>query len=585
VELFRLIRPELRFFALGSLFSIVMGISAPLLPTLVVQPLFQEIIGKKQYQLISSVLFWGGLLLLTSILGYFLQNTFFALLSANFARRVRAKIFKGMLGASPFKGQSDSNQDSSSGGRTARLNVDLRELENFLTFEMSLLTGQGAILIFALIMLFRQNINLTFGLILVTIPLAGLFIFVGRRIQHAFQDTQNAVERASSTMSESLTRLEVIKAFRLESAMQHRFEDHNRAQQKATLERNFWSNLHTPASQLMVGIGIGFLVLFSLIEIKAGRMTGVSLITYLTTMVILIGPLQLVGYSFSRIFAMRAPTTSVLQAMSTEPETETGSLEVPMQGWQGQVSFQDVSVRYPNTDNLVFQELNLELKAKEIMAVVGASGGGKTTLTRLLLRFLEPEAGTIYFDGQDIQKYTRAAVRSAIAVVPQQAGLFAMSIAENLRLAKPKASNDELWIALTQAGLKPEINALPSKLETQLGEAGAGLSGGQQQRLAIARALLSGAPILILDEPTSALDGHSEAFVRDTLEGLKGLRTVLVIAHRLSTIENADRIVIIENGKISQSGSHDALMRDEGAYRALVEASSGVVKYQEFKIT
>jgi ATP-binding cassette, subfamily B, bacterial MsbA len=582
VQLFRLIGPEWRFFALGSLFSIVMGVSAPLLPTLVVQPLFQEIIGKKQYQLISSVLFRGGLLLFISILGYFLQNTFFSLLSANFARRVRAQIFKGMLEAPPYSAQANSSQDSSSGGRTARLSVDLRELENFLTFELSLLTGQGAILVFALIMLFRQNLNLTVGLILVTIPLAGLFVFVGRKIQYAFQHTQNAVERASTTMSESLTRLEVIKAFRLESTMQQRFEHHNRAQQKATLERNFWSNLHTPASQLMVGVGIGFLVLFALIEIKAGRMSGVSLITYLTTMVILIGPLQLVGYSFSRIFAMRVPTNSILQAMNTEPETQSGSLEIPAQGWQGHVRFQNISLRYPNAEHLVFEGLNLEIKAKEIMAVVGASGGGKTTLTRLLLRFLEPEAGTVFFDGQDIQNFTRAAIRAAIAVVPQQAGLFAMTIGENLRLAKPQASDAELWAVLAQAGLTSEIDALPLKLETHLGEAGAGLSGGQQQRLAIARALLSGAPILILDEPTSALDGHSEAFVRDTLEGLRGLRTVLVIAHRLSTIENADRIVLIEDGKVSQSGSHAVLMRDKGAYQALVEASSGIAM-KEFK--
>ena len=209
-----------------------------------------------------------------------------------------------------------------------------------------------------------------------------------------------------------------------------------------------------------------------------------------------------------------------------------------------------------------------------MLGVVGASGGGKTTLTRLLLRLLEPEMGCVKLDGQNMRDFKRAASRAAIALVPQQPGLFAMSIAENLRLAKPDATEPELWLALEQAGLNLEIQALAAQLETQLGEGGSGLSGGQQQRLAIARALVSGAPILILDEPTAALDGHSEALVRESLEKLRGLRTVLVIAHRLSTIESADRIVVLEKGRIIEEGTHSSLMLAPGAYRALVESSS-----------
>jgi ATP-binding cassette, subfamily B, bacterial MsbA len=576
VELFSLLRPEWRLFFFGTFFSFVTGFATPLLPTIVVQPLFRDVIEKQNYGLISSVLVKGALLLIVSIVGFYIQNTLFALGGATFASRVRGKVFESMLAASPLEQRSNADGAGfSSGGRTARLSLDIREFENFLTFELPLVTGQGLTVIVAFGTLFLQNARLTFGLLLVILPLGILYALVGKRIQKAFEGTQNAAERATSAMSESLAKLEVIKAFRLEKVMQQRFGVQNDAQTKATLRRSFWSNMHSPISQLTVGIGVGTLVLFALGEIQSKQMTGASLITYLTTMVILIGPLQLFAYSYSRLSAMRDPAKSITAAMQTTPEPETGKLEKPNAGWTGAVSFENVTARYPGSSNLALEQLNLHLKPGEMLGVVGASGGGKTTLTRLLLRLLEPETGCIKLDGQNMHDFTRAASRAAIALVPQQPGLFAMKIRENLLLAKPNASDAELWLAIEQAGLKLEIEQLPAQLETVLGEGGSGLSGGQQQRLAIARALVSGAPILILDEPTAALDGHSEALVRESLEKLHGLRTVLIIAHRLSTIEKADRIVVLEKGRIIEEGSHSSLMGSQGAYRALVESSAG----------
>jgi ATP-binding cassette, subfamily B, bacterial MsbA len=576
VELFNLLRPEWRLFLLGTFFSFVTGFATPLLPTFVVQPLFKDVIEKQNYALISSVLFKGALLLVLSIVGFYIQNTLFALGGAKFASRVRGKVFESMIAASPLEQRNGADGTGfSSGGRTARLSLDIREFENFLTFELPLVTGQGLTVIVAFATLFVQNTRLTFGLLLVILPLAILYALVGKRIQKAFEGTQNAAERATSAMSESLSKLEVIKAFRLEKAMQVRFGVQNDAQTKATLRRSFWSNMHSPISQLTVGVGVGTLVLFALGEIQSNRMTGASLITYLTTMVILIGPLQLFAYSYSRLSAMRDPAKSIKAAMNTTPEPETGTLEKPVAGWSGAVAFENINARYPGSENLALEQLNLRLESGEMLGVVGASGGGKTTLTRLLLRLLEPEKGCIKLDGQNMKDFTRTAARAAIALVPQQPGLFAMSIRENLSLAKHDATNQELWLAIEQAGLKSEIENLPAQLETLLGEGGSGLSGGQQQRLAIARALVSGAPILILDEPTAALDGHSEALIRETLEKLHGLRTVLIIAHRLSTIEKADRIVVLEKGRIVEEGSHSSLMVAKGAYRALVESSAG----------
>jgi ATP-binding cassette subfamily B protein len=239
------------------------------------------------------------------------------------------------------------------------------------------------------------------------------------------------------------------------------------------------------------------------------------------------------------------------------------------------VELRHVSFRYASSQRLLFDRFSLRLEAGEKVGLVGRSGGGKTTLTRLLLRFADVEAGEILVGGQPIDRVPQGALRRLIAYVPQDPSMFHRTIAENIRVGQPGASDAEVRRAARLAHAAEFIEALPAGYETLVGERGVKLSGGQRQRIAIARAILKDAPILILDEATSSLDSESEALIQDALWTLLAGRTAFVIAHRLSTVRRMDRLVILEHGRIAEQGTHDALLAHGGIYATLWAHQSG----------
>jgi ABC-type multidrug transport system fused ATPase/permease subunit len=417
-----------------------------------------------------------------------------------------------------------------------------------------------------------QNPKLTFGLMLSLVPLAWLLDRIGRGIENAFKANQSAVEGASGAMSEGLSRMEAIKAFRLENTVLERFRGPNEAQARASIRRVQLAALHWPLSQVVIGLGVVVLLMYTIGEVQAKRLTSGEMIAYFTQLVIIIAPVQIFARLWARWTAMYEPARSIKAALEMPAEADPGSLSP--QTWRGELQFEAMTARYLGANVPALDDLNLTIRAGESVALVGPSGSGKTTITRLLLRLLDLESGRILLDGQNLREYTLDASRAAIALVPQQPQLFTGSILENVRLARTDATEAQVWRALEAANLAEEIRAMPRGLETMLGEAGSGISGGQAQRLSIARALLLEAPIIVLDEPTSALDAHSEAAVKRTLELVRGTRTVIVIAHRLTTVESVDRIVVLEMGRIIEEGSHLELIGAGGAYAGLLEANA-----------
>ena len=255
-------------------------------------------------------------------------------------------------------------------------------------------------------------------------------------------------------------------------------------------------------------------------------------------------------------------------------EIKDTPLAKPLAVAAGEVAFQEVNFAF-NQTRLVLKNINLTVKAGEKIALVGPSGAGKTTFIRLLLRFYDVADGKILIDGQNIQKVTLASLRDNISLVPQDPLLFHRTIRENIRYGRPTATDQEVEEAGRLAHCDDFIDNLSQKYETYVGERGIKLSGGERQRVAIARAILKNAPILILDEATSSLDSHSEALIQDSLDILMKDKTVIVIAHRLSTIRKMDRIVVLDNGQICETGRHEELIAKESLYRKLWELQAG----------
>lgn len=242
---------------------------------------------------------------------------------------------------------------------------------------------------------------------------------------------------------------------------------------------------------------------------------------------------------------------------------------------KGDIEFNGITFKHADAKAPIFKDFSLSVKPGERIGLVGISGSGKTTLTKLLLRFADVQKGEILIDGQNVSKVQQVSLREAIAYVPQETSLFHRSIADNIAYAHPEASRDEIIRAAKLANAHDFIKDLPDGYETLVGERGVKLSGGQRQRIAIARAILKDAPILVLDEATSALDSESEALIQDALVKLMKGRTSIVVAHRLSTIASLDRIIVLDNGKIIEQGTHQQLLEKHGAYHHLWSRQSG----------
>jgi ATP-binding cassette, subfamily B, bacterial MsbA len=392
---------------------------------------------------------------------------------------------------------------------------------------------------------------------------------IGRRIKNLAKESQGRMGELTSILQESYTGIKVLKAFGLEMREIGRFVDANRDFYRYVRKGIKYEGLSAPIMEVLTSLGIAGVFWAGLYMVSAGTLKPEDLLSFVASMVLLFNPVKRLSSSYNTLQRCLGAAERVFEIIDEKPEIVDPANPLELEHSIGNVEFQRVSFRYDDQSELTLNAISLHARRGEIVALVGPSGGGKTTLVSLIPRFYDTTEGAVLIDGIDIRKLRLQDIMRQIALVDQETILFNDTIANNIRYGKTEASDAEVDAAARAAFAHDFIMEMPDGYQTSIGDRGIRLSGGQRQRLCIARAILKDAPILILDEATSALDTESEQMVQNALNNLMANRTTFVIAHRLSTILNADTILVLDQGTIVERGNHDQLLEQGGLYKKL----------------
>ena len=460
-----------------------------------------------------------------------------------------------------------------SGDVMSRIASDAQLIEQVVGSSASVVLRNTLMCIGGVVMLVVTNPKLA-ALVLAVVPLVvAPIILFGRRVRRLSREAQARMADMVSEGGETLDAVRTVQAFAQEERAAQRFGEATERAFDAARQRIAQRAVMTTMVIFVVFAAVGFLLWMGGHDVLTGSISAGDLSAFVFYAVLVatsggsisenIGDLQRAAGAAERLAELRAEPPVI--AEPARPKT----LPRPV---KGAVSFDDVCFRYPTRpEQLALDRLRLDVAPGETVAIVGPSGAGKTTVFNLLLRFYDPESGTIRVDGVDVRDLRFADLRGVLAIVPQEPVLFTASVADNIRYGRPEASDDEVRTAAETASALGFIEALPQGFATHLGARGVRLSGGQRQRIAIARAVLRNPAILLLDEATSALDAESELAVQQALDRLMSGRTTLVIAHRLATVQKADRIAVVDQGRVVDIGRHGDLVRRDGLYARLAE--------------
>jgi ATP-binding cassette, subfamily B, bacterial MsbA len=397
---------------------------------------------------------------------------------------------------------------------------------------------------------------------------------IGRRVRSTTRTGQDQLADVQNILQETITGNRIVKAFGMESWEVARFRRAAQSLFRANLRSVAAAAISSPLMDIFGAIAIALLLLLGRDQIARNELTLGAFITFVAAVLSMYNPVRKFAVFNNSFQQALGASSQLFKFMDTEDVVAEKPGARALARFAENIRFADVSFSYQSDgegSREILRGINLEVKRGEILAIVGSSGAGKSTLVHLLPRFFDVSGGRILVDNHDVRDVTLSSLRSQVGIVTQETVLFNDTVRNNIAYGQPHVAMKDVEAAARAARAHDFIRALPAGYDTVIGERGVRLSGGERQRLAIARALLKNAPVLILDEATSALDGESEALVQSALHNLMSGRTVLVIAHRLSTVRRADRIVVIENGSIADMGAHEELMKKFGTYRRLYE--------------
>ena len=531
-------------------------------PVPIIQKTFDSIFTEKDYFMLKIIpLALVVLYSLKAILMY-AQNLIMFGISWELVVQFREKLFD-HIHRLPF----GFFEENDTGKLISRINNDVVVMQSTVTRLLKEFLQNSVTLMGLLVWVFYLKWDWAL-MALIIFPLMILPVSnIGRKLKKFSHKGQEILGNINATILESFSGIKIVRAFGLEPRELKKFQNFNDDYLKVMKKNVKYVEMTSPFLEVLGVASSAFILWYGGSQVLNGEISQGTFLAFLVALFMMYTPIRILFKIMASIQTSLAGAERVFDILDL-PEERVGKGQKELIGFQGKIEFKDVCFRYPSRTKMVLDKINLTVNKSEVIAIVGMSGAGKTTLVDLLFRFFEVTSGKILIDGEDIKDFKLSSLRSHLSLVTQETFLFNDTILNNIAFGKEgNSTREEILVAAKAANVDSFVKNIDDGYETLIGERGVKLSGGQKQRIAIARAILRNAPILILDEATSALDSESEKLVQDALHNLMEHRTSFVIAHRLSTIKHANRILVMDDGKIVESGNHESLLANSGLYQ------------------